>query len=158
MSESKSVAAAAVRMGSTLISLAVAAIAGSVAASTVAIVAWGYADAGQPIATLLNIAVASLAGALMLALPLALSLGWLVHIFMLRIGFTGPFVYSCFGASLTMIACRIFLMRLTNSGYIPQRELLESLLLAGFAGGIGALVFWALRRPDRDAISAPPQP
>lgn len=158
MSERKSVAAAAVRMGSTLIGLAVAAIAGSVAASIVAVVAWGYADASQPIETLATVGVASIASMLMLVLPLALSLGWLVHIFMLRIGFTGPFVYSCFGASLAMIACRIFLMRLTNGSYIPQGQLVESLLLAGFAGGIGALVFWALRRPDRDAISAPPQP
>lgn len=91
-------------------------------------------------------------------LPVALSLGWLIHILLLRIGFAGPFVYACVGASLAIATFRIAFAPMFDQEIWSISEKLGLIMTPGIAGGVGALVFWFIRRPNRDAISAQPQP
>ena len=96
--------------------------------------------------------------ALFYGVPYALFVGWPVHLFLLRVGFTGVFVYGCFAASFTVAFARVFIA--PSFGFEPggPNDLLELIGLAIIAGGVGGVSFWLIRRPDRDAVSVSPKP
>lgn len=89
----------------------------------------------------------------------ALLVGWPTHLLMLRIGFTDPFVYCCFGGSLAVAVFRVIVAPAFDFEISYRNSMLEPVLVAAIAGMIGGGVFWLLRRPDRDApvATAPPR-
>jgi uncharacterized membrane protein YidH (DUF202 family) len=91
----------------TALALLAAPISGSAIAAIILTARSGYFSWTQPVEMLMTIGMITMMGGLMLALPVALSVGWLVHILLMRIRFSDAFTYICFGASLAMATLRI---------------------------------------------------
>lgn len=109
------------------------------------------------VATLVGAGVGSMAGA-MYGIPVAFIAGWPVHLLLLQIRFTGLFVYGCFAGSLAVMAITyVFGLRLEPSFHLSLLPL-ETALIVAATGWLSGAIFWLIRRPDRDAVSASPTP
>lgn len=81
--------------------------------------------------------------------------GWPLHLVLQRIHMTGWWAYVALGIGLSAIAGFIVAPLFGLSPTYLDTELRVMLFTCG---AIGGLVFWFIRRPDRDAISTTPQP
>lgn len=85
------------------------------------------------------------------ALPVAIVLGFALHVLMLRIGMTRLVYYVCAALFVTVVALLVDMLSFGVSTVV-------TFWIMGAASGVLAgCIFWLVRRPDRDAVSAPPQ-
>lgn len=79
--------------------------------------------------------------------PAALAFGFPAHALMLRRRWTGPWRYAGLGALIGLVMTIVLAIFLAQTG--------AAVFVIGFmivlAGAIGGLVFWLIRRPDKDA-------
>lgn len=67
--------------------------------------------------------------------------------------------YAGMGAAVTLTTAAILFFLFPASPAISKIVIGAVLLpLAPIGGAVGGLTFWFIRRPDRDAVNAPPQP
>lgn len=120
----------------------------------------GVMDVDEAWASILMYGSMGLSAGAVYGIAPALLVGWPTHLVMLRIGFTDPFVYCCFGGSLAVAVFRMIVAPAFDVEISYRNSMLEPVLVAAIAGVIGGAVFWLLRRPDRDAPAAiaPPRP
>lgn len=85
-------------------------------------------------------------------LPVAVPVGALLHIALMRMGRTGLLPYL--GAGLVIAAASALFLGLLN-GFAFN---LAFAIMAFAAGLLGGCLFWAARRPDRDITPAAPRP
>jgi hypothetical protein len=87
----------------------------------------------------------------MFGAPIALVLGWSMHLFLVELRLTHMLAYMVswallgFGCSLVVLPALSGPLSLTNT-FLPTL----SYSIAGLGGAAGGLVFWLIRRPDRD--------
>lgn len=85
------------------------------------------------------------------ALPVALVLGFALHVLLLRAGMTRLVHYVCAALFVTAVALLVDMFSYGVSTVV-------TFWIMGAASGVLAgCIFWVIRRPDRDAVSAPPQ-
>mgnify|MGYP000901177172 FL=1 len=93
-------------------------------------------------------------GGLLGGIP-SLLVGWPLHLAMQRAGWKQWWAYAGLGVVLALIAGfgigPVFGLELMYFGGAIVLMLLMS-------GAIGGLIFWLIRRPDRDAVTAPSPP
>jgi hypothetical protein len=83
--------------------------------------------------------------------PGALLLGWPLHLLLLHLRWTHPLAYVGFGAPLGLLVITGFLAWMGSRSVLPTTpEELTSHAAVLIGGGFGGLLFWLLRRPDRD--------
>ena len=104
------------------------------------------------------IAVIGIISGFLYGVPYALFVGWPAHLLLLRFGLTSVFVYVCLAASATAAFASVFVAPSFGFDVLAPKSFLELISSAAIAGGIGGLVFWLIRRPDRDAVSASQTP
>lgn len=89
--------------------------------------------------------------------PVAFLFGWPIHVGLMQRNASKAPYYVLFGA---FIATATFVVATTVTGYLFRFILDWQFILTGLsfltAGAIGGLVFWLIRRPDRDNQSALP--
>lgn len=76
--------------------------------------------------------------------------GWPLHLILLRTGYIHLATYITFGAALGATAVQVMLTLVFRDGPYASAVPFEVTLLAACAGGIGATIFWLIRRPDHD--------
>lgn len=137
----------------TILALIAAPIFTSVVGASILAVVSGYAAATDPVATLVFIGTIAMSAGVAYALPVALSFGWLIHILLMRIRLIDRSIYICASASLAIATFRVAFAEVFEHSSVA--ETMPVIVILGIAGGVGGLIFWILRRPDRDALSAP---
>ncbi len=86
-----------------------------------------------------------------IGIPPTLVIGWPLHLVLLRTGLIHLATYITFGAALAVGAMQLMLRVVYSDGPYALPVPFETTLLAAAAGGIGATLFWLIRRPDHDA-------
>lgn len=87
----------------------------------------------------------------------AFLLGSPLHIFLVRSQHTGRIHYAALGGLIGVVAPFAMSFQVNPLGAgLPL--LMQFLSLALLSGVLGGLTFWFIRRPDRDAVNAQPQP
>lgn len=94
--------------------------------------------------------------AALFGIPISLAIGTLAYLALRRRGLNGFVVYLVGGATIGMVGA----MSVSALAGLGVGLLLFPVFIAlmSCSGGIGGLVFWLIRRPDRDAPSASPTP
>lgn len=114
----------------------------------------------EEVRTSLNLPAAMSMGFLIgafLGLPAALTLGLPIHLLLLRYGWTSLLHYSAFGAVIAFAMQSTLMLAFNGLSFLGAEHGIWALsLLTALAGAIGGLVFWLIRRPDRDARGAQP--
>ena len=141
----------------TLVALSVAPVVGG----TIGLLLYpGYENACQPngvfagdlfVTLRLGLTLGPLYGGLLGIIP-SILVGWPLHMAMQRAGLKLWWHYAVLGVILAAIAAPLVspLMGLD----VIYLGIAIMLMMAG-SGAIGGLVFWLVRRPDRDAVTAP---
>ena len=92
----------------------------------------------------------------LLGIPISLVIGPPAYLGLKKLGVNGFVAYLVGGAAIGMLGA-ISVGMLT--GWSVGLFLFPGLsVLISCGGGIGGLTFWLIRRPDRDVVSAQPQP
>ncbi len=100
------------------------------------------------------VAIYSFQISIVIGVPVSFVFGLAIHVALERASISNLLAYAGAGAALGIIALELFLLSRGDGASfeygIP--------VLGGLCGGLSALTFWFIRRPDRDALSAPPTP
>jgi hypothetical protein len=143
-----------------LVGLLLAPVAGGAIAMggyALAVIARGFVFGGLPpdlLATLLLALGIGIQAGAQVGLAPAFVLGWPVHLVLLRTGFIHLPTYITFGAAIAAAAVQVMVMFVLNLGRYAPAAPIELSLVAACAGGIGATIFWLIRRPDHDDASS----
>jgi hypothetical protein len=87
-------------------------------------------------------------GGLVLGMPISIFIAWPLHLFLLERHWTRLAFYIAPGALLAMLPYIPFATYVSQSS--SSAMLAWSAVCFAIAGAIGALLFWLIRRPDRD--------
>lgn len=138
----------------TICGLLSAPIVGSVVAMFAALIALqlitgrGFGMPTEQIIPMLQLAVAL--GAYV-GLPVAFLFGWPIHVALMQRKTSKAMHYALFGALCAVVT---FMIATTITGYVFRFIFHWEFALTGLsfltAGAIGGIVFWFVRRPDRD--------
>lgn len=93
-----------------------------------------------------------------IGLVAAFIVGWPLHLILLRTGFIHLATYITFGSAIAVLAFQIISRFVFGRGNADFPLPFEMSLLAAAAGGIGAAIFWLIRRPDHDGAVNEPSP
>lgn len=145
------------RLVRTLVGLVLAPLSGAAIVSVGLFLGLGLISGG-PIQGLLSGSVAA-TGAEMIAVRFgvipALVLGWPVHLALLGLRWTQPGFYVALGCWVAIVGVIV-----ATLGFHYMPEYMEGVMSfylyvpGGASGAIGGYIFWLIRRPDRDFISA----
>lgn len=118
------------------------------------------ADAGQ---ILMNTVMVGMGGFMiggLLGWPVMMALGLPMHAVLLRT--TAAKAWHYVAAGLTIGLAAGFLRYAMEGGTASTDDLIVLLAIGSVAGGLASLMFWLVRRPDRDAteykLDLPPEP
>jgi hypothetical protein len=136
-------------MGLTLAPIVGGAI-GSLAYVAVSPLLYPQNDFGHPLVSALQaLASGAVIGGILGIIP-SLVVGWPLHLLLRRMRTTHLAVYIVLGAVLAVPTTVLGLLMLLPEWLGGVHPTSESLLLLGACGGAGGLIFWLIRRPDRD--------
>lgn len=141
--------------GSTISGLVLAPLLGGALAAAVLALAAAIMNpsSGALIILHVSIMVGFIAGAVF-GVPAALLVGLPMHLIMMRTGIVGRRYYATMGGVIAVLLC----VTLSGPAMLTSRTLSATLVAAFALGGtVGGIVFWSIRRPDREEPAETPR-
>jgi hypothetical protein len=122
-------------------------VGGGVSAPLTMLVVSILAPSPHVLPALLASILAGLVAGTLVGLPIALLVGFPVHLFMKRRGLVRLYHYMALGGLIALLPFAV----ISGSPLATSPDLNVQFGMAfGLAGAIGGLIFWLIRRPDRD--------